>query len=147
MSTGSGKAGLVLVMLAAAAAAQGPMHAVRVIVDPSTGARWLLARNPAHPGGPGILVPEAGAAIPTVEASPAVVAPPPLVVRAGDRLVIDESSPVMQARFTAVALAPAKLGEVFLARVMAGAAPVRVLALGPGRAALAPVELPPEVKP
>jgi len=118
-----------LSLLAAGVAAQQPERALRVIADSATGTHWLLAANPTHPGGPGRLVPERGAAI---------MAPVPQVIRAGDRLLVVESSETVEACFDAVALEPAVLGSVFTARFTAGGGRVRVVALGPGRAALAP---------
>lgn len=118
-----------LSLLAAGVAAQQPQRALRAIADPSTGSRWLLSANPTHPGGPGRLVPEQGAAI---------VAPVPLVIRAGDRLLVIESNETVEACFDAVALEPAVQGSIFTARFTAGGDRVRVVALGPGRAALAP---------
>lgn len=129
-----------VLLLAVAATAQSPRPARRLVVDPWTGTRWLLASNPAAPGGPGLLVPEA--AVPAASGIPAgpapLVAPPVLVIRAGDRLVVDASTPVVTAQLTAVALAPATVGSIFLARCTGGAHPVRLVALGPGQARLAP---------
>lgn len=118
-----------LSLLAAAVTAQQPQRAIRSIADPATGTRWLLAANSTHPGGPGRLVPEQGAAI---------KAPVPQVIRAGDRLFVVEYSDTVEASFDAVALEPAVLGSIFTARFTAGGNRVLVLALGPGRAALAP---------
>jgi hypothetical protein len=133
---------VLLLMLGAAAAAQKQARATRVLVDPWTGARWLLAVNPAHPGGPGVLVADGSPASSVPTAQPAIVAPPPAVIRAGDRLTVEESTPVLTARYSAVALVPAALGDTFLARLTVGAAPVRVVALGPGRARLAAAVIP-----
>lgn len=133
---------LLLMMLGAAATAQKQARATRVLVDPWTGTRWLLAANPAHPGGPGVLVAEGSPVAAAPVAQPAIVAPLPAVIRAGDRLTVEESTPVLTARYSAVALVPAAPGDTFLARLTVGAAPVRVVALGPGRARLAAAAIP-----
>ena len=123
----------VLVLETAAAQSAG---AGRTLIDPSTHARWVLRADPVHPGGPGTLVPLASAQ-PLAVSAPRQSDPPRIVIRAGDRLIVDESTPLLVARYAAVALAPAAAGERFLARFAAGAKPVQVVALGPGRAALA----------
>jgi len=114
---------------------------VREIDDPHSGARWLLERNPDHPGGPGLLV--------LVESSRKLVpqgqagfepsgAEPRTVIRAGEWLIVEENTPVVEARLEAVALSPAVLGSVLDARLRIGGRVVRAVALGPGRAALQP---------
>lgn len=119
------------------AMAQQPLRAIRAIADPASGTRWLLAADPTHPGGPGRLVREqASREAPQTEAP--IEAPVPQVIRAGDRLLVVESGARLEACFAAVALEPARQGAVFTARFAVGGARVRVVALGPGRAALAP---------
>jgi hypothetical protein len=127
---------VLLLLCAGTASGQKPSGTKRALVDLSTGSRWVLMANPAHPGGPGLLVPEAEARTRpvVVETHPADTLP---VIRAGDRVSIDDSSSSLSAHYAAIALAPAALGGVFLARIAAGMAPVRVIALGPGRAELA----------
>jgi flagella basal body P-ring formation protein FlgA len=58
------------------------------------------------------------------------------VIHAGDRLVIEEHTAHMDAILDARALSPAAVGALFAARLTAGGRVVRVMALGPGRAAL-----------
>ena len=113
----------------------------REIDDPSSGDRWLLIRSADHPEGPGHLLPVnrdqppdflaivghnllAGALVP--------------MIRAGDALIVEEHTAVVDARFEAVALGPARPGEAFRVRLKLGGAMVRAVATGPGRAALAP---------
>jgi hypothetical protein len=122
----------------AAEPADLPGALVRMIDDPHTGARWLLLRDLRHPGGPGRLVLAAPA---RKELRPK---PPPAaemarpVIRAGDRLIVEEETAVVAARLEAVALGPAGMGAPFEARLGIGGRVVRVLALAPGRAALQP---------
>jgi hypothetical protein len=60
------------------------------------------------------------------------------VIHAGDALIIEENSALVEARLEAVALGPAESGWAFNARLKIGGNVVRVVALGPGRAAFAP---------
>lgn len=119
------------------AMAQQSQRAIRALADPASGTRWLLAADPTHPGGPGRLVLEqAGGEVQQGETP--IEAPVPQVIRAGDRLLVVESYARVEACFEAVALEPARQGAVFTARFAVGGARVRVVALGSGRAALAP---------
>ena len=115
---------------------------VREIDDPHNGARWLLMRNPDHPGGPGLLVmvPHARSANQqrlTGGPLPSPVAEPlQPVIRAGERLVVEESSPVVEARLEGVSLGPAVIGSPLDVRLKIGGKVMRAVALGAGRAAL-----------
>jgi len=115
---------------------------VREIDDPHLGTRWLLVRDPQHPGGPGRLtmVPlvsnrtqrrRAGGA--ATEFVRELRLP---VIRAGDRLIVEAITPVVEARLEAVALSPAEVGSMLEARLKIGGRVVPAVALGPGRAAL-----------
>lgn len=114
---------------------------VREIDDPHTGDRWLLVRNDQVPGGPGRLVLVAahrnlpGGRILRLadEAREAEVLP---VIRAGDRLIVEEHTARVDAVLEARALNPAVLGSAFDVRLAIGGNRVRAIALGPGRAAL-----------
>jgi hypothetical protein len=129
-----------------------------VIDDSATGQRWLLVPDEAHPGGPGKMLllrsPDAdqisrerdgdsksqtetarlGADAVNSRSRP--VSRP--VIRAGDALIVEEHTPVVDARLEAVALGSATLGAEFPARLKIGGKVVRVAALGPGRAKVAP---------
>ena len=121
---------------------------IRVMVDPNLGDRWLVLRDSACHGGPGRLVhaSQSGPAFKSaLHASPITVPRPqsaPLrprpIIRAGDRLVLEENSPVAVVRLAAVALESATAGSSFRARVETGGRVVRAVALGPGHAAFAP---------
>jgi hypothetical protein len=127
------KVGVALAFTCAAGAAQS---APRVLVDPWTGSRWQLETGSVHPGGPGQFAPAgSSAAVPrTVPHAVSV----PLIIRAGDRLVVEESAGDLHARYAATAMAPAARGAVFLARLTFSGRPVRVVAVEPGHASLAP---------
>jgi hypothetical protein len=58
------------------------------------------------------------------------------IVRAGDRVVIEENTPIVEARLEAVALGPALIGSSFRARLSIGGYIVQAVALAPGRASL-----------
>jgi flagella basal body P-ring formation protein FlgA len=60
------------------------------------------------------------------------------VIRAGDELVVEENTVVVEARLEARALGSASLGNTLHARLKMGGKVVPVVALGPGRAALEP---------
>ncbi len=107
---------------------------VREIDDPHTGSRWLLMRDLSHPGGPGRLL-LAGEFRNHLRPSQPGVEPPRTVIRAGDRLVVEENTAVVEARLEAVALGPAVVGSPLDVRLKIGGKVVRAVALGPGRAA------------
>ena len=124
------------------AANQSPGETFREIDDPSTGDRWLLVAG--HPGGPGRLVlagrqesVQYGAEKPAMQLAPAGERP---VIQAGDTLVLEEHSAVVEARLEAVALGPAVRGAPFKARLKIGGKVVRAVAAAAGRAVLAPEE-------
>ena len=114
---------------------------MREIDDPHTGDRWLLVRNDQAPGGPGRLVlvaahrSNSGGAVmqPARQLHEARIPP---VIRAGDRLLIEEHTAQVDAVLEARALNPAAPGSVLNVRMMIGGNVVRAIALGPGRAAL-----------
>jgi hypothetical protein len=121
---------------------------IREIGDPGTGRRWLLRLDEGHPGGPGRLVevaepnsperarPGRAAMTGTGRAEEAGPAAHRLVIRAGDRLVVEEHTAVVEARLEAVALSPAAEGSEFDARLAIGGKVVRAVASSPGHAML-----------
>lgn len=124
-----------------------PVQALREIDDPNTGARWLLLPNGVHPGGPGRLALATGLRSDgrtggkgnDAGGKPlAIVGRPGVVIRCGDRLVVEEETPVVSVRLEAVALGPAAPGGSLQARLEMGGKVVRVVALAPGRVALSP---------
>ena len=130
-----------------------PMRAVREINDPACGARWFLVPDAAHPGGPGKLIlrrtvlrstkvrepKDLSGALPADVPSGPIVPPPTVIIRGGDRLIIEQNTAVLEARFSAVALEPAVRGQLLRARLNVDGKAVWVQALSPGHAALAPV--------
>ena len=117
-----------------ASAAQG-QEIVREIDDPRNGDRWLLVRDSSHPGGPGLLLLASAAKITSGQAGPELAAQPP-IIRAGDRVIVEENTAVAEARLEAVALSPAWPGSLFSVRLAMGGRVLRVLAARPGRAVL-----------
>ncbi len=116
---------------------------VREIDDPQNGNRWLLLRDPGNPGGPGRLVLAAGQSAEPRQAKVGGAKPDGLksfapAIRAGEKLIVEENTAVVDVRLEAVALEPAVAGAAFRVRLQVGGKVVRAVAQGPGRAALAP---------
>jgi hypothetical protein len=111
----------------------------REIVDPSSGARWLLVRSSDRAGGPGHLVlvsaQETAARVAGLSGIPAgdsyITA-----IRAGDRVVVEEHTGFADARLEAVALGPARTGARLRVRLNLGGRVVSAIASGPGHATL-----------
>ena len=129
------------ILVSVSAPAPGPSQIVREIDDPHTGIRWLLMRDPRHPGGPGRLVRVESARNQTrrdkagVEPFQGELRP---FIHAGERLIVEENTPVVEARLEAVALGPAVAGSPLDVRLKIGGKVVRVVASAPGRAVLQP---------
>jgi hypothetical protein len=114
---------------------------VREIDDPHTGDRWLLMRSGQFPGGPGRLVlatahRNAASGASSRMAGQEDEAQGIPVIHAGDRLIVEEHTVVVDAVLEARALNPAMAGAPLDVRLTIGGNVVRVVALGPGRAAL-----------
>jgi hypothetical protein len=134
-------------LLSANAQAEKLTDVVREIDDPHTGDRWMLVRDPVHPGGPGrlVLVPDMNG----IRHDKIAVAPPTpepgssstpgrLVIRAGDKLIVEEHSAVVDARLEGTALGPAIGGAFLKVRLSIGGKVVRAKAVGPALAVLLP---------
>lgn len=111
----------------------------REIDDPSSGARWLLVQGDDHPGGPGQLIlvsshEQNGTAAASHQRLNSKLQLP--VIRAGDALIVEEHTSLLDARFDAVALGPALIGSVFRARLKLREKIVQAVASGPGHATL-----------
>jgi hypothetical protein len=112
---------------------------VREIDDPHNGDRWLLMRDESHPAGPGLLKLVSAVVAGRIDPSrarqttPAAETPPP-VIRAGDRVVVEENTAVVEAHLEAVAMSPAWAGSAFNVRLSIGGRVLRAVASGPGRA-------------
>jgi hypothetical protein len=113
---------------------------IREIDDPHSGEVWLLFRNPSHPGGPGRLVLAAQEARSSARAAnhhdQSAEALP--VIHAGDALIVEEHTAVVDARLEAIAMSSAAKGAQLKARLKIGGKVVRVVALERGRAVFAP---------
>lgn len=141
--------GIGLAVLALAAAAQTPAarsitpgEVLLRIDDPGAHGSWLLIRDPVHAAGPGRLIwvpgdPQLYRAQRDARQPAASSAYVPVIL-AGDRVVVEEETPVVDARLAATALNPAPAGSPLNVRLEIGGQVVRAIALGPGRAQLAP---------
>lgn len=110
------------------------------------GSRWILTRDPVHPGAPGrwcrLAEEHRDPGTPPKTArveSQSTAATRPVVIHGGDRLIVVDHSAVVEARFDAVALDAAIVGAESHARLRFNGKIVRVVAVGPGRATLAAV--------
>jgi hypothetical protein len=112
---------------------------VREIDDPHTRERWLLMRDELHPGGPGRLAPvdrDGSGDAPAQATKPVSETRFHPVIHAGDRLIVEEHTPVVDAMLEARALGSATVGSALNARLLIGGKVVRVVALAPGHASL-----------
>ena len=85
-----------------------------VVRDPCLQRIWQLVRNPDHPAGPGRWV-EVASSLGREQLLESRVA-----IRAGDRVLVKQSSEWMEAKFGAVALESARVGERLLVRLTTG---------------------------
>lgn len=124
--------------------------AEREIDDPGTGDRWILMRDAAHPEGPwrmALISSERtenrfgsarGARTRSVSSSA-----PVLVIHGGDRVIVEEHTPVVDARLEAVAMGSAAQGSAFRVRLTIGGKVILALATAPGHAVVAaPIGVP-----
>lgn len=114
------------------------------IDDPNSGARWLMYASAN--GGPGrlVLVSSSRGTAPRGTAQARGVDAPRLprpVIRAGDRIVLEEHTPVVDARLEAIALGPAAPGGDLRVRLAIGGRTLAAVAVTAGRALLAPEEV------
>ena len=112
---------------------------VREINDPHSGVRWLLLVNMLHPGEPGRMV-RADTASGELPFTPTVgrkdLALPQVVIHAGEKVILEEHTHVVDARLDAIALNPAAVGGTVRVRLAVGGRVVRSLAVEAGRVVL-----------
>ena len=126
----------------------GSIAPLAEIDDPHSGVRWQLMRDPSHPGGPGVLTQMLGKGIGNGIREKQGPFRQSMVIRAGDRVVIDEDSSVAVIHLEGVAIRSASIGSDILVRLIPGGSLFHAVVLGPGRASLAFVQgLPPEAQP
>lgn len=114
---------------------------LREIVDPATGDHWFLVRDPERPGAPGRMVlvsgkarQQDGTALAEMSQPQGLILPnlrP--IIRSGDVVVAEESTPILEARFEGVALGPATVGAELNVRLKVSGGVVRARAVAPGR--------------
>lgn len=105
----------------------------REIVDPCLGNRWQWTADLEHPERPARLILLDAGSRPTLISSsppsreafprtvPVRLSPASFAVRAGDRVTVVQETPILRARFQAVALESAPIGESFRVRLIGGA--------------------------
>lgn len=107
---------------------------LREIRDPATGAVWQIVGDGASPGGPGrmrLALRGNGYRDPLEKDQHRTA-----VIRAGQRIVVEEHTPRAEARLEAVALSAASAGSALAVRLKIGGKVVRAVAIAPGRAVL-----------
>ncbi len=114
---------------------------LREIDDPNSGTRWLLVRDKTSPGGPGrleLVPPGRDPGAPGRQAKAPWVAQTRdvLIIRPGDKLVVEEHTTITDAYLEGVALGPAGTGSALNVRLTIGGRVVRAVAVAPGRASL-----------
>lgn len=105
----------------------------RIIDDSSTGSRWILHPDPSHPGGPGKLTRLDNDAGKTVRANRRE----PLVIHAGESVVVEDVTNAVRVHLDGVALRPAAEGEALDVRLKSNGWILLAIAEAPGRARLA----------
>ena len=105
---------------------------------------WILMRDRAHPDHPGRWLTGTNCEGPktplAIRAHHAGVEPQ-LLIQAGEHLIVEDHSPVAEARFQAIALEKAHLGESFRVRLaVVGGATVRAILISNQRAVLTSLE-------
>jgi hypothetical protein len=142
--TNRGSAPADLIIVSAPAPSPATREVVREIDDPATGNRWLLKRDSQNPGGPGRMVLLASehsqltSARVRIEAENIETGRSSAMIHAGDSLIVEEHTTLVDAFLEAISLAPAAQGGVFRVRLSLGGREVNARAIAPGRALLSP---------
>ena len=118
---------------------------LRIAADTTSVFRcWILVKGTSVGGGPGKWLEEPfGACEPAQSDNRSIVpssdtkrAGAKPIIRAGERLLVEQNSERVQARLQATALEPAALGAILRVRFRSGGSPVQVVAIAPGHASL-----------
>lgn len=120
---------------------------LREIDDPASGGRWLLFRDDVHLSGPGRLVRVANSNR-RCETSSQVRVPggtahfgadsSRVVIHAGEMLLLEQHTAVLDAQLEAIALEQAAFGESLKVRLKMNGKVVHAVATGTGRAEMVP---------
>ena len=128
----------------------------RDLVDPCLQTHWKLVNDSVHPAWPGRLSTVAmksdrslsGLAVES-GSTDAPRSNPPVVIRAGERISVEQIAPILRGHFVAMALGSARQGELLRVRLSIGkdskqnlgGQVITVLATGPEQASWRPVGL------
>jgi hypothetical protein len=135
-----------IVIVSAPSSPRVAEESVREIDDPATGDRWLLERDSEHPGGPGRMVlvakgkaspAPAGASV-EYSGSRFATGTPAALIHAGEPLIVEEHSRLLDATLEATALGPVREGGTLRVRLSIGGRVVKAVAIAPGRALISP---------
>ena len=116
-----------LMLLAQASGAEVRHRVVGELRDATTGARWILLRDAAHPAGPGQLVPADSIAAARL---------PPVVIHAGERVVVEEHTGKRDIRMEGTAMGSAAAGDSIKIRLRIGGRVMTGVAVESGRVRL-----------
>lgn len=116
-----------------------PRSVVGAMDDRNTNLRWLLVKDEQHLSGPGRLVAIQASAWDSAAAGDEAArsqrlgsAPVRLLIKTGDRVVVEEHTRIFDARLEAVALEAASAGSNLRVRLRLGGKIVDAVAIGPG---------------
>ncbi len=121
------------------ALSSGDPRLLRETLDPATGARWQLVRDSEDPSAPPRMIRvESGDAQPVSSRSrvPFGLRADPPVIRSGDRVLVSESTPLVDVVMEGVALEPARSGAQLKVRLRVNGGQVIAVAIEAGRAQL-----------
>lgn len=130
-------------MLHPEAAIDGRYRLARTIKDFSTQQRWLLLEDSSHPAAPALLMEEArtaGCAGRWTQSTVSRASIPsfvPIVIHAGDPIIVSEHTRVADAELEATALRTAAVGDPLLVRMKFGDLTLKAIAVSPGHAKVA----------
>jgi hypothetical protein len=123
-----------------------PASCVREILDRSNGNRWILQHNRTGSAGPGRMILITSSASPIASGSREKVPSPKRrgvawptpapIIRAGERLIVEEHTAMVEASLEAIALGQATTGAVLVVRLKVGGKTVKAIARAPGRAVI-----------
>ena len=109
-------------------------HAFRSMHDPHTGLTWVVETDPKHAGGPGRMILAEG----DLRAGGDGSLPDRILIHAGQKVIVEQHTPLLDAAFEALALNPALAGSGLKVRLRATGKVMSAYAISKGKAVLLP---------